>query len=135
MFHRLLALPDDVRDRYDVSSLEGIVHGAAPCPVDVKRRMIEWFGPVMLRVLLGDRGRRHRRRQRARGCSKPGTVGPADPGAPRYVGDDDGARLPAGEEGLVWIGPPARRRFEYFGDDAKTASTFRGDHFTLGDVG
>ena len=60
-FHRLLALPDEVRDRYDLSSLSNMVHAAAPCPVDTKRKMLDWWGPVDLRVLRGHRGRAARR--------------------------------------------------------------------------
>ena len=59
MFHRMLSLPDDVRDRYDVSTLRFVLHGAAPCPVAVKRQMMEWLGPVVARVLRRDRGRGH----------------------------------------------------------------------------
>src|SRR4029079_5381181 len=47
MFHRLLSLPDDVRARYDICTLAFVLHGAAPCPVDVKRRLIEWLGPIV----------------------------------------------------------------------------------------
>ena len=56
MFHRLLSLPDDVRDRYDVSSLVFIIHGAAPCPVDVKRRLIEWLGPIVTEYYAATEG-------------------------------------------------------------------------------
>ena len=59
-FRRLLALPEPVRARYDVSSLRAAIHGAAPCPQEVKRRMLDWWGPVVDRVLRGDRGRRDR---------------------------------------------------------------------------
>ena len=133
MFHRLLRLPDEVRTKYDVSSLKAVVHGAAPCPVDVKHRMIEWVGPVLHEYYSATEGY-GTVVDSTTWLRKPGTVGPAIP-EHLYVGDDEGVRLPAGTEGLVWIRAAGRARFEYFGDAAKTASAYRGDHFTLGDVG
>ncbi|EPJ34808.1 hypothetical protein STAFG_8132 [Streptomyces afghaniensis 772] len=63
-FHRLLALPDEVKDRYDVSSMRHAIHGAAPCPDHVKRAMLDWWGPVCGGVLRGQRGRRRLRHRR-----------------------------------------------------------------------
>ena len=133
MFHRLLRLPEEVRSRYDVSSLKAVVHGAAPCPVDVKHRIIEWFGPVVNEYYSSTEGY-GTVVDSATWLRKPGTVGPANP-AHLYVGDADGNRLPAGEEGLVWIRAGGPARFRYFGDDEKTAAAYRGEHFTLGDIG
>jgi long-chain acyl-CoA synthetase len=133
MFHRLLSLPPEVRARYDVSTLRSVLHGAAPCPVAVKRRMIEWLGPVVWEYYAATEGS---------GCfvdsdtwlARPGTVGkPAD--GQVMVGDIDGRALPPGETGLVFLKAPAIGRFEYFKDTDKTESTYRGDYFTLGDVG
>jgi long-chain acyl-CoA synthetase len=133
MFHRLLSLPPEVRDRYDLSTLRSVLHGAAPCPVPVKRRMIEWLGPVVWEYYAATEGS---------GCyvdsltwlARPGTVGkPAD--GQVMVGDADGQALPAGETGLVYLKAPAVGRFEYFRDTDKTASTYRGEYFTLGDLG
>jgi long-chain acyl-CoA synthetase len=133
MFHRLLSLPPEVRARYDVSTLRSVLHGAAPCPVPVKRRMIEWLGPVVWEYYAATEGS---------GCyvdsatwlARPGTVGkPADGQA--MVGDADGQAMPAGETGLVYLKAPAVGRFEYFNDAGKTASTYRGEYFTLGDMG
>jgi long-chain acyl-CoA synthetase len=133
MFHRLLALPEAVRSRYDVSSLKAVVHGAAPCPMEVKRRIIEWFGPVVHEYYSATEGY-GTVVDTATWLRKPGTVGPADP-EHLYVGDADGVPLPVGEEGLVWIRAMGRARFRYHGDDGKTDGAFRGDHFTLGDIG
>jgi len=133
MFHRLLSLPAEVRDRHDLSSLRSVVHGAAPCPVPVKQRMIEWLGPVVWEYYAATEGT---------GCfvdattwlERPGTVGkPAD--GQVLVGDAAGEALPVGETGLVYLKAPPVGRFEYFKDGDKTASTYRGDYFTLGDVG
>ena len=133
MFHRLLSLPPEVRDRYDVSSLRAIVHGAAPCPVPVKQAIIEWFGPIVHEYYSATEGY-GTGVDSPTWLTKPGTVGRADPDH-LYVGDVDGRRLPPGEEGLVWIKATGVARFEYFGDEDKTGSAYRGDFFTLGDVG
>jgi len=122
-----------VREQYDVSSLLAIVHGAAPCPVPVKQAIIEWFGPIVHEYYSATEGY-GTGVDSPTWLTKPGTVGRADP-THLYVGDPEGERLPAGEEGLVWIKATGVARFEYFGDDEKTGSTYRGDFFTLGDVG
>jgi long-chain acyl-CoA synthetase len=133
MFHRLLSLPDDVKARFDVSSLKGVLHGAAPCPIDVKQRMIEWWGPVLVEYYAATEGA-GTVVDSTTWLRKPGTVGLADPDKV-FVGDEQGLRLPAGEEGLVWLQGAGVGRFEYFGDEDKTSSSYRGDHFTLGDIG
>ncbi|MDQ3294844.1 MAG: AMP-binding protein, partial [Actinomycetota bacterium] len=133
MFHRLLALPAAEREAHDLSSLKAIVHGAAPCPVPVKQAVIGWLGPIVHEYYAATEGA---------GCvvdsatwlTKPGTVGRPDP-RHLHVGDESGAPLPVGDEGLVWIRADGKQRFEYRGDEAKTASAYRGEHFTLGDVG
>jgi long-chain acyl-CoA synthetase len=133
MFHRLLSLPPEVRATYDVSTLRSVLHGAAPCPVPVKRRLIEWLGPVVWEYYAATEGS---------GCyvdsatwlARPGTVGkPAD--GQVMVGDADGRALPAGQPGLVYLKAPEAGRFEYFKDVDKTTSTYRGEYFTLGDMG
>jgi long-chain acyl-CoA synthetase len=134
MFHRLLSLPDDVRGAYDVSSLRHVLHGAAPCPVPVKRRMIEWLGPIVWEYYAATEGVGSFV-DSPTWLERPGTVGrPFLPGQV-MVGDEDGTPLPAGEVGLVYIKPTEQARFAYYKDEAKTASVFRGDYFTLGDVG
>ena len=134
MFHRLLSLPDDVRARYDISSVRHILHGAAPCPVPVKRWMIEWFGPIIMEYYAATEGVGSFV-DSATWLEHPGTVGrPFMPGQV-IIGDEDGNELPAGEIGLVYLKSPAATRFQYFKDEEKTASSFRGEYFTLGDVG
>ena len=133
MFHRLLGLPEAVRSRYDLTSLRAVVHGAAPCPIEVKRAMIEWWGPVLHEYYSATEGY-GTTVDSAMWLRKPGTVGLADPDR-LFVGDTEGNRLPIGEHGLIWIQATGAQRFTYFGDDAKTRSAFRGDHFTLGDIG
>lgn len=134
MFHQLLALPDAVRHRYDLSSLRAVWHGAAPCPVHVKKRIIEWLGPVVYEYYSATEGL---------GCvvdsatwlEHPGTVGRPEPLDQVIVGDEDGRPLPVGQIGLLWIKAPERYRFDYFKDDGKTAGAYRDTHFTLGDMG
>ncbi|MGH9014833.1 MAG: AMP-binding protein [Acidimicrobiia bacterium] len=134
MFHRLLALPDDVRAAADVSSLRYVVHGAAPCPVAVKQRLIEWLGPVVHEYYAATEGLGTFVDSET-WLTKPGTVGQPVPADQVIVGDDHGDPVPAGEVGLVWLKAATIGRFAYFKDDAKTASTYRGEYFSLGDMG
>ena len=133
MFHQLLALPDEVRARYDVSSLHNVLHGAAPCPVGVKRRLIEWFGPVVNEYYAATEGLGTWVDART-WLEKPGTVGKPAPEDQVVVGDEEANRLPAGEIGLVWF-KASEVPFEYYKDRAKTESSYRERHFTLGDMG
>ena len=133
MFHRLLSLPPDVRDRYDISSLRSVLHGAAPCPVAVKKALIEWLGPIVWEYYAATEGSGSYVDPRT-WLRKPGTVGrPAD--GQVMIGDEAGRELPVGTVGLVYLKAPPSGRFEYFRDADKTSSTYRGDRFTLGDVG
>jgi len=134
MFHRILSLPADVRAAADVSSLRHVLHGAAPCPVPVKQALIDWWGPIVWEYYAATEGV---------GCfaspqvwlERPGTVGRPVPDDQVSIRDEDGEPVPPGEVGLVYIKAPATGRFTYFGDEAKTDGAYRGDHFTLGDVG
>ena len=134
MFHRLLSLPDETRMRHDRSSLRYILHGAAPCPVPVKRRMIEWVGPIIHEYYAATEGVGSFVDSET-WLAHPGTVGRPITDDQVVVGDENANALPTGEIGFVYIKSPASNRFEYFKDAAKTESTFRGDYFTLGDVG
>jgi long-chain acyl-CoA synthetase len=134
MFHRLLSLPHDVRGAYDTSSLRYVLHGAAPCPVPVKRRIIEWFGPIVWEYYAATEGVGSFV-DSATWLDHPGTVGKPFLPDQVLIGDDDGNQLPNGEVGLVYIRAPESTRFSYFKDAAKTESAFRGEYFTLGDVG
>jgi long-chain acyl-CoA synthetase len=134
MFHRLLALPDDIRTKYDVSSLRFVIHGAAPCPVTVKQRLIEWLGPIVVEYYAATEGV-GTMVDSPTWLAHPGTVG--SPMLPELVkvADENGAALGAGEVGLVFLRTQAATRFDYYGDTDKTADAYRGDYFTLGDMG
>jgi long-chain acyl-CoA synthetase len=134
MFHRLLSLSDEVRARYDVSSLRYVLHGAAPCPVEVKRRLIEWLGPIVWEYYAATEGTGSFVDSKT-WLEHPGTVGKPITDDQVVIGDDEATPVPPNEVGLVWLKAPAASRFRYFGDDTKTESAYRGDYFTLGDVG
>jgi long-chain acyl-CoA synthetase len=134
MFHRLLALADDTRAAADTSSLLAVIHGAAPCPVHVKQRLIEWLGPVVWEYYGATEGAATLV-DSPTWLTKPGTVGRPEPRDHVKVGDEEGNPLPAGTAGLVWIRSKPEERFVYHGDPDKTAGAYRGEYFTLGDVG
>lgn len=134
MFHRLLRLPEGVRQRADVSSMRYVLHGAAPCPVATKQGMLDWFGPILWEYFAATEGS-------GTSCSpqqwrqKPGTVG--KPPAPDHVRilDDQGLPCAAGDVGNIYLKGAGELDFEYLNDPEKTASVRRGSHFTVGDIG
>ena len=132
-FHRLLALPDGVKNKYDLSSLRHMIHAAAPCPPDIKRAMIEWWGPVIDESYAASEG----------GgtlvttedwLKKPGTVGKPWPISQIAIFDDDGNELPPNDIGTVYISMQTGD-FEYYKDKEKTQKNRIGKFFTVGDVG
>ncbi len=132
-FHRLLALPADVRARADVSSLRHMVHAAAPCPIDIKRRMLDWWGPVIYEYYAASEGGGTLVTPQE-WLKYPGTVGRAWPGADVRVLDDAGLPSPTGTPGTVYMALGAAD-FKYHKDDDKTAASRREGFFTVGDVG
>ncbi|GAB1508945.1 acyl-CoA synthetase [Actinophytocola sp. KF-1] len=132
-FHRLLELPEDVRSRYDVSSLRCMIHGAAPCPPEVKRRMLDWWGPVVTEYYAATEGG-GTAISAEEWLRKPGSVGKAWPGSVVAVLDDDGEPVPTGTPGLVYM-RMGDSTFEYHKDEAKTRAARVGNLFTLGDIG
>ncbi|MEN3951499.1 AMP-binding protein [Iodidimonas sp. SYSU 1G8] len=133
MFVRMLKLPEETRARYDVSSLRVAVHAAAPCPVDVKRRMIEWWGPILLEYYAGTEANGMTFINSHDWLKHPGSVGRPLVAQLHIVGED-GEEVPQGEPGTIYFsgGPD----FSYHNDAEKTAQT-RNDRgwSTLGDVG
>ena len=131
-FVRLLRLPEQVRRRYDLSSLRMLMHGSAPVAPDVKRAMIDWLGPILFEFYGGSE---------AGGVgidshqwlAHPGSVGLPALGLVVDILDSEGRPVPTGTEGEVWFQGSAR--FEYKDDPEKTAEAWRGDRCTLGDIG
>ncbi len=132
MFVRMLKLPEAIRHKYDASSLQCVLHAAAPCPVDVKHRMMEWFGPIIHEYYGGTEGFAGTMIGPQEWLAHPGSVG--IPMAPVHVVGDDGEELPVGHSGeLYFEGGPD---FQYFKDPAKTASVYNDRGWrSLGDVG
>lgn len=134
-FHRMLQLPDDVRSKYDVSSMRWAIHAAAPCPVDTKRKMLEWWGPVIWEYYAATEGG-GTIAPPDEWVKYPGTVGRAWPTSVVKVTDDDGNELPPGEPGTVWMRMGTGPNFEYKGDKDKTSKSHDAEgFFTVGDVG
>ena len=133
MFHRLLKLPEATRAEYDVSSLEVVVHGAAPCSPSVKHRMMDWWGPVLWETYGGTEGAATIAKP-YRWLEKPGTVGRSVRGVTVTIRDDNGDLLAPGEIGEVFI-DMGERLFRYTGDPAQTDEVFRDTAFTIGDLG
>jgi long-chain acyl-CoA synthetase len=134
MFSRLLRLPADVRSRYDTSSLECIVHAAAPCPVHVKRAMIDWLGPIITEYYAATEANGFTFCNSAEWLAHPGTVGRPLLGE-LLILDEDGNECPVGVDGTIWF--RGATAFEYFEDPVKTAAsrTRDGTASTLEDVG
>jgi long-chain acyl-CoA synthetase len=136
MFVRMLQLPPEVRDRYDLSSLRVAIHAAAPCPVEVKRKMIEWWGPILFEYYAGTEGNGMTAVDSATWLTRPGTVGRAILGTVRICAED-GTALPAGQAGGVYF-ERDEVPFTYHNDQEKTRAAQHPDHpdwTTLGDVG
>jgi long-chain acyl-CoA synthetase len=132
-FTRLLALPDAERTGYDLSSMRAMIHGAAPCPQSVKRRMLDWWGPVVVEYYAATEGG-GTTIMAEEWLRKPGSVGRPWPGSVVRVLDEDGQEVPTGEPGLVYL-RMGTSSFEYHGDKEKTRKARVGDLFTMGDVG
>jgi long-chain acyl-CoA synthetase len=135
-FIRILDLPEETRRRYAVGSLRRVLHAAAPCPVDVKRRIMEYFPADAVweyygmtegagTIISPDDWRR-----------KPGSVGRPWPGVQLRILDEDGRELGPNVPGLVYVsGQGGRRSFEYHKAPEKTEAAYRGEFFTVGDIG
>ena len=133
-FVRFLRLPQEVKDKYDLSSLEVVVHSAAPCPLEVKQQMMEWWGPVIWETYGGMEGAATIAKP-YRWLEKPGTVGRSVAGMHVKILDEDGNELPRGEVGGVYLEPERGTSFAYKDDPELTASVSKGKAFTLGDIG
>jgi long-chain acyl-CoA synthetase len=134
-FVRLLALPEQVRARYDLSSLRWIVHAAAPCPPDVKRAMIDWLGPIVAEYYGGTETGPVVFCTSQEWLSHPGTVGRALERAVIEIVDEQGRKVPTGESGEVYMWLDAWPDFTYAGDEEKRRAVERNGLVTCGDIG
>jgi len=133
MFVRMLKLPDDVRAKYDVSSLRSVIHAAAPCPIPVKKQMIEWFGPIIHEYYAGTEGNGFVYCNSDMWLAHPGTVG-TPINCTLHICNDEGEEVPHYESGTVFF--EGGGSFEYHNDPEKTASSRHPQGWsTLGDVG
>jgi long-chain acyl-CoA synthetase len=135
MFVRLLKLPESVRARYDVSSLRFVVHGAAPCPPDVKAQMIAWWGPVIHEYYGSTETSLATIHDSAEANRKPGTVGRPLPGVQIKIVDDAGVELGPGHVGEIYVRPGDAPDFTYIGLEEKRREIALGDFVTVGDIG
>ncbi|MFM8302725.1 MAG: AMP-binding protein [Actinomycetota bacterium] len=133
MFRQMLALPDEVRARLPVPSLGVVIHGGEPCPIGLKQRMIAWLGPVFVEYFGVSEGGMTLASS-ADWLARPGTVGQIHTAAGIVILDDDGNEVPPRTEGGVYF-RSSGNGFRYKGDPEKTASAFRGNAFTAGDIG
>ena len=135
MFVRLLRLPDAVRRRYDLSSLRFVVHGAAPCAPEVKRAMIEWWGPVITEYYGSTETNIPVIATSEDALRKPGSVGRPLPDARIKILDPEGNALPPGEVGEVYIHVARQTDFTYHNQPDKRREVAHGDYVTVGDAG
>ncbi|AXY53108.1 acyl-CoA synthetase [Rhodococcus ruber] len=137
MFVRMLKLPEEVRGRYDVSSLKVAIHAAAPCPPEIKRAMIEWWGPVVYEYYASTEGAGATFIDSQQALAHPGSVGRDGVMGIVHICDDEGRELPTGAVGTVWW-EGDEHPFRYHNDPEKTRQATHPDHptwTTSGDIG
>lgn len=134
MFVRMLKMPEDIRKKYDVSSLKVAIHAAAPCPIPVKQQMIDWWGPVIFEYYAGSEGNGFCALDSKEWLAHKGSVGKAL-NAIVHICDDEGNELPIGEAGTIYF--ESATQFEYHNDPKKTAESRHPvtGWSTLGDIG
>ena len=134
-FIRILEVPDAELTARDLSSLRLLVHAGAPCPIPVKRRIIEALAPCEISEVYGASEGGATRINAAEWLERPGSVGLPWPGVEVHILDEAGNPVPTGADGIVYVHPPGDTRFEYHDDPEKTAEAWRAEGFTVGDVG
>jgi fatty-acyl-CoA synthase len=133
MFTRMLKLPETVRTSYDVTSLERVMHAAAPCPVEIKKQMIDWWGPIVDEYYASSEAIGSTLITAEDWLTHPGSVGKSMMSA-LHILDEDGNELPAGETGEIYF--EGGFDFEYLNDPGKTASSRDSNGWkTVGDIG
>ena len=129
-----MRLPDDVKARYNLSSLRAVIHGAAPCPLHIKQAMIDWWGPVVFEYYAATEGGATLSSS-ADWIARPGTVGLPTEGSHIRVLDDAHNDVDAGTIGTVYLRSPPEGGFVYFKSEQKTAESYFENYFTMGDQG
>jgi long-chain acyl-CoA synthetase len=133
MFTRILKLPEQVRNSYDLSSLQRVIHAAAPCPVDIKKQMMDWLGPIVDEYYGSSEAVGATWISAEEWLTHPGSVGKPVRGIPHIL-DEDGKEVPAGQTGEIYF--EGGYTFEYLNDAAKTtASRDKNGWVSVGDVG
>jgi len=135
MYVRLLALPERVRRRHDLRSMRFVASTGSPCPPDVKRAMIDWWGPVIHEAYGASELGYMTRLDSHEALRKPGSAGRPLPGVTLAILDDDGRALPQGQAGLIYVHQPAYADFSYIGQDDARRRMERDGLKTLGDIG
>ncbi|MEO6957874.1 MAG: AMP-binding protein [Antricoccus sp.] len=133
MFQRLARLPEDIKNKYDVSAIINVIHAGAPCPVPVKHAMIQWWGPVLEEFYGSTESSIATIVHSDEWLQAPGTVGRARPGYEIQIRAADGSIQAPGQEGLIFCG--GSLPFEYVADPDKTAATWDANYLIIGDVG
>lgn len=133
MMNRLLQLDESIQRAANVSSLRFVIHGAAPCSIETKQAILDWFGPVLWEMFAGTEGPGTIVSPQE-WLAKPGTVGRPAPGQVRIL-DNTGEPLEADESGQIYILNPPDSAFEYYKDSSKTGKAIRDGYFTAGDIG
>jgi long-chain acyl-CoA synthetase len=132
-FKRMLLLPGEIRERYDLSSMRWLIHAAAPCPVGIKQAMLDWWGPCVYEYYAATEGGGTLATPQD-WLARPGTVGRPWPVSEVMIVDEAGQRCPPGTPGTVYL-KMGLSDFEYSGDPEKTAAGRNGGMFTVGDIG
>jgi len=135
LYVRLLRLPDDVKRKYDVSSMRHVSSTGSPCPPEVKRAMIDWWGPVFTESYGSSELGYMTYVTSAEALAKPGTAGRAIPGCELAILDEQGHALPAGQPGLIYARQPTMVDFTYQGNDGARRAMERDGFMTMADVG
>ena len=133
MFVRMLKLPDDVRLKYDVSSQKCVLHAAAPCPIDIKKKMLDWWGMIIHEYYSGTENNGFCKIGPEEWLTHKGSVGKATLGT-LHICDDDGKELSSGEKGKIYFSDG--HEFSYHNDPEKTAEAYNEKGWSsLGDIG
>jgi len=135
LYVRLLRLPDDVKRRYDLSSMRHVSSTGSPCAPEIKRAMIDWWGPVFNECYGSSELGYMTYVTSAEALARPGTAGRALPGCELAILDEQGLALPAGQPGLIYARQPGMIDFTYQGNDGARRAMERDGFLTMGDVG